>query len=79
MDRDRLMIAAMAHNALYLVMVIVAGLVSGHGLSWRLGIMALGMTALCYSAQVWRSDQISKVTMALSWGLGVLAGLTLLF
>ncbi len=83
-------LGAMLNSALYLTAVVVAGLWTGHGWSWKLGIAAFGLTYLGYLAQFCQQPPISDEAKAgwrvlevfmVPWSImvGFAAGLMLLF
>lgn len=75
---------AQLNAALYLVCVFVAGNLTHHTFSWQCAIAAMGVTCVGYQldflAQIdTRFRYASLIAVAASIGLGIIAGLSLLF
>lgn len=77
-------VGALINSALYLTCVFVAGVVTGHRLAWQCAVAAMGVTYLSHVAQ-FTVAQLGLVTPLGTWlvfvsmGLGLIAGLALLF
>lgn len=77
---------ALINGALYLLTVFVAALVSDHPLAWKMAIAAIAITffshVLQFTAAQLVTDRIhftASVAVVISWIVGALAGLDLLF
>lgn len=79
-DRDFRLIASfglIANSALYLSAVIACGLIVHNPWAWRLGVAAVGVTYLSYTAHL-IAARFAFSLVILSIALGALAGLSLL-
>ena len=67
------------NSALYLSSVIAAGLVTGHDLAWKLGILALGAAYVSYWMQGMKLNRaLNGFIILVSQIAGVAAGIALL-
>lgn len=73
-------IGGQVNAALYLVMVFVAGLLTGNGAAWRLAIATAGVVYLSYLAHMaWPDTRTDHGLLGGTIVLGAAAGLALLF
>lgn len=73
-------VGALINSALYLVLVFVAGLAAHNHAVVNVDIAAIGVTYLSYTAQITGiMPQVSNALVFLSIGLGVIAGILLVF
>lgn len=73
-----IVLGILVNSALYLSGCVAAGLVTGNGLAWRFALAAVGVTYIGYVLQ-YVAHALANAAVWLSVGLGVAAGLSLLF
>ena len=80
-DQRFIAIGAYINSALYCAGVFVAGIVRGNPWAWRLALATVGVTFLCYNAQL-ALPQIGRGTLSfMTWCtivVGICAGVSLL-
>lgn len=73
-------VGILLNSALYLALVVITGLMTNHGLAWKCGIVAIGVTHLAYSQQgTSGSTTLAKILVWISILTGAAAGLLLLW
>lgn len=78
-------VGVLLNSALYLFCAFVAGIYYGNGSAWKLALAAMGVTYLCYDAQLMTLCQGIRLRVLIpaftivSMLLGLAAGLALLF
>ena len=79
-------IGAIVNSAIYILLVFVAGLVRGYPVAWKLAIATAGVTYLSHLVSGLASARNNAAVMhvatffvGVSIGLGMIAGLDLLF
>ena len=77
---EPIIVAGLLNSALYLAGVVAAGLVWGNHLAVVLALATLGVTTLCYAAQLAgaKADAWAFYLWLVSNALGIAAGLQLL-
>jgi small-conductance mechanosensitive channel len=78
-DQRMQTLGAYINGALYLAGVIAVGLMTGNVFAWKAAIAAAGLSFVTYVLVVWGTRPAAFVLSGLSNGLGLLAGLALLF
>lgn len=74
-------VGILLNSALYLGSCVVAGLVSGYPVAWRLAVAAMGVTYLGYMGQIIEAvpPKVQYAVVAASVVIGAAAGVALLF
>lgn len=72
-------VGALINSALYIVMVFVAGLVTGHPLAWKYAVACAGIAFFSHVTAIIQYKITSQYLVFVSWGVGALAGIALLF
>ncbi len=70
---------ALGFTALYLVLLVAAGLAWHYPGVVRLAMGSCALTATCYVAQVCEARSVAMFACVASWALGLIAGIRILF